>query len=122
MSAISILRLLTLAYSFTAAARSRIEWLEDQVRRLSPSFNLDDGPKVDFGPTDRSEQMDLAPPHSNAAGSSANRQPSAVPSGSTTTTDLHTINSQGKRAHSSFSESDVERPFTDEARSVALDL
>lgn len=34
---------------FTANARARIEWLEDQLRRHAPHVNLDDGPKVDLG-------------------------------------------------------------------------
>jgi hypothetical protein len=108
---------LTVAYSFTATARSRIEWLEDQIRQLSPGFNLDDGPKVDFGSMDNFDQFGLAPSHSNATGSSASAQPPTAPSVS-----ARTANSPKKRTHSSFSESDVERPFTDEARSVALDL
>lgn len=34
---------------FTANARARIEWLEEQLRRHAPQVNLDDGPKVDVG-------------------------------------------------------------------------
>jgi hypothetical protein len=110
---------LILAYSFTATARSRIEWLEEQIRRLSPDFNFDDGPKVDFSSMDGFEHIAS---DSNITGGSASGQLSAAPSESSRTTKLNARNSPGKRAHPSFSESDVERPFTDEARSVALDL
>lgn len=34
---------------FTANARARIEWLEEQLRRHAPQVNLNDGPKVDVG-------------------------------------------------------------------------
>ncbi|KAF2011517.1 hypothetical protein BU24DRAFT_282921 [Aaosphaeria arxii CBS 175.79] len=87
---------------FAANARARIEWLEDQVRRLSPEFNIHDGPRVDFSFL------------GGMATATQQKGPSPSPEFSAPPT---------KRTFSSTIEPPpAEDTFADEARSVALDL
>lgn len=88
---------------FTANARARIEWLEEQLRRHAPHVNLNDGPKVDL------RLQEAANPPATLETRSVEGEDTASPS---------------KRAFDVTQEQtqSQEQPFTTEARSVALDL
>ncbi|EHK44761.1 hypothetical protein TRIATDRAFT_181798, partial [Trichoderma atroviride IMI 206040] len=88
---------------FTANARARIDWLEEQLRHHTPHVNLDDGPKVDF----RLQQVASLP---------ATLEAKSV--------EAEDAASLSKRTFDVTQEQTPpqEQPFTAEARSVALDL
>ncbi|KAF2193958.1 hypothetical protein K469DRAFT_727427 [Zopfia rhizophila CBS 207.26] len=112
---------LSIPRDFAGTACARIEWLEDQIRRLAPTFNLCDGPRVDFSFMDRDREHWPAPNPTNAP--DAAQSPSGDPTTglSPTAEGLQTVTS-GKRTYSSIAEHQPERLFAEEARSVAIDF
>lgn len=88
---------------FAANARSRIDWLEEQLRRHAPHVNLDDGPRVDL----HVHQAVDAP----AVFENKSIEPEDT-------------SSPPKRSYSALQEQaqPQEQHFATEARSVALDL
>ncbi|KAL7919036.1 hypothetical protein ACQKWADRAFT_330084 [Trichoderma austrokoningii] len=85
---------------FTANARARIEWLEEQLRRHAPHVNLDDGPKVDL----RLQEV------------AATLETKSVEVEDTASLSKRTFNASQEQSQLQ------EQPFATEARSVALDL
>jgi hypothetical protein len=114
--------------SFASSAKTRITWLEDVIRQHLPNFDLDSGPKVDLN------HVDAAPEHaeqiSDRASSEANdaQEPSTIarnlqdPSTETVSFRKPQIKSSLKRSYSFAAESEKERHFSDQVRSVAIDL
>ncbi|KAH7069783.1 fungal-specific transcription factor domain-containing protein [Paraphoma chrysanthemicola] len=99
---------LSIPRDFAANARARIEWLEAQMRRVAPEFDLKYGPPVDFA------FLDNAGAGSSPMACDGNfSSESHVPDSASNTT---------KRTYSSVSEPTSQEGFADEARSVALDL
>lgn len=92
---------ITIPRDFTANARARIAWLEEQLRRHAPHVSLDDGTKVDAGLQDVAAAPATLP--------SWPPEPETVPS---------------KRPFDVAQSQNLsqEKPFATEARSVALDL
>jgi hypothetical protein len=104
-----------ISHSFAVASRSRITWLEDQLRTIMPDFDLSQGPQVNFSflegqmTTESVELQESASTSTNVNVSAPVATASPQSNGS-------------KRPHSAVDELETDRPFSDEARSVAIDL
>ncbi|KAH7126635.1 fungal-specific transcription factor domain-containing protein [Dendryphion nanum] len=98
---------------FAASARARIEWLEIQIRSLSPEFDLVQGPQVDFSFLEglaSSVQPGPPSPDTQIVAQQAPDSSAALP----------TI--PNKRTYASIADPMNQDSFGEEARSVALHL
>lgn len=93
---------------FAANARARIEWLEGNIRSVSPAFDFLGGPQVDFG------FLDVVGHASSPGTQEIDQHPPAF--------SQHNPSLTSKRQYSSISDPPPQEEFADEARSVALDL
>lgn len=103
-------------------ARARVSWLEQNIKNLSPGFNLKDGPQIDFRFMDDYEQTG-----DTVDGNADERSANQGASRSTTDTVIPPRldgdqNSKRRFSAMSEAEAETERPFAEEARSVAFDL
>ncbi|KAJ8107845.1 hypothetical protein OPT61_g8584 [Boeremia exigua] len=104
---------LSIPRDFAANARARIQWLEQQVRLLNPSFKLNDGPRVDFSFLEEAAIVKNQAPPSPVLREA--NQP-IIPSSPKIS------HSSSKRFRGPSATDAGPDAFPDEARSVALDL
>lgn len=104
--------------SYIVKCCSRIKWLEQKIRALDPSFDLTKGPQID---ADLFEGSSLPwPPHQSPSSAVSDTPPRAA--SSTEMASAVEGPATGKRSHASMEESEIERPPSVEARTVAMDL
>lgn len=105
---------LSIPRDFAANARARIEWLEQQIKLLSPSFRVEDGPRVDFSFLDAARATS-----SIQAASSPELREYSQPNTAPSPDHSHSLGKRNRDLTITDAGSDA---FADEARSVALDL
>lgn len=112
--------LTSIGHSYITQCFSRIKWLEQQIRLLDPNFDLSKGPHVD---TDSSEGSSSLPwPLHCSPSATEGGAPSYAPSSNADAVNVPGIMTTGKRPYDSVENSEIERPLSFEARSVAIDL
>ena len=108
--------LTSIDHSYITKCFSRIGWLEQQIRLLDPNFDLSRGPHVDQDSLGGSSS--LAWPSHRSPSATEGGTPSHAPPSNSESGAL----AAGKRPYDSVENSEIERPLSFEARSVAMDL
>ena len=108
--------------SFAVTARARIHWLEYEIKQMSPNFDISGGPRVDFQFLEDYEQVSSLHQPDQRFRTSSDTSLAIEARGRRSENAAEPESSTTKRPLPADHEQNSERPFTEEARSVAFDL